>query len=378
MKSYYGDKTVLITGSAGTVGTEIVRQLVALAPKELRILDNNESALFFQGNEYRHAGRVIPYLGDVRDDQKLANVTRGVDIIFHLAAFKHVGFAEYNPFEAVQTNILGVKHVAQAAQINHVSRVIFASSDKAVNPTNVMGTSKLMGERIFTAANIFHNNGSQIFSSVRFGNVLGSRGSVVPIFAKQILSGATVTVTDARMTRFVMTVQEAANLLLEAPFIACGGEVLVTKMLAMRIIDLAHAMIELLTARTGMDPGSIPIKFVGAMPGEKLYEELMTEEEVGRTKELPTMFAILPALRGYYQKIEYNYQNLLPEVENRRPYISNLEIPMTIEEIKAYLEDYGILDEFLPPGKPYDLLYPAPDLDLETATQKSPRPVKLQ
>ena len=378
MKSYYGDKTVLITGAAGTVGTEIVRQLATLAPKELRILDNNESALFFQANEYRHAGRVIPCLGDIRDDQKLINVTRGVDIIFHLAAFKHVGFAEYNPFEAVQTNILGVKNVAQVAQVNHVSRVIFASSDKAVNPTNVMGTSKLMGERIFTAANIFHNNGGQIFSSVRFGNVLGSRGSVVPIFARQILSGATVTVTDLRMTRFVMTVQEAANLLLEAPLIACGGEVLVTKMLAMRIIDLAHAMIELLTARTGMDPGSIPIKFVGAMPGEKLYEELMTEEEVGRTKELPTMFAILPALRGFYQKIEYNYKNLLPEVENRRPYISNLEIPMTIEEIKAYLEDYGILDEFLPPDKRYDLLYAAPDLTLEGAAQKSPRPVKLQ
>jgi FlaA1/EpsC-like NDP-sugar epimerase len=378
MKSYYGDKTVLITGAAGTVGTEIVRQLAGLEPKELRILDNNESALFLQGNEYRHTSRVIPYLGDVRDEHKLINVTREVDIIFHLAAFKHVGFAEYNPFEAVQTNILGVKNVAQAAQVNHVSRVIFASSDKAVNPTNVMGTSKLMGERIFTAANIFHSNGGQIFSSVRFGNVLGSRGSVVPIFAKQILSGATVTVTDMRMTRFVMTVQEAANLLLEAPLIACGGEVLVTKMSAMRIIDLAHAMIELLTARTGMDPGNIPIKFVGAMPGEKLYEELMTEEEVGRTKELPTMFAILPALRGYYQKIEYHYQNLLPEVENRRPYISNLEIPMTIEEIKAYLEDYGILDEFLQPGKPYDLSYPVPDLALETATQKSRRPVKLQ
>jgi FlaA1/EpsC-like NDP-sugar epimerase len=378
MNNYYLNKTVLVTGAAGTVGREVVRRLVGFGPKELRILDNNESALFFQGNEYRHAGRVIPYLGDVRDEHKLINVTRGVDVLLHLAAFKHVALAEYNPFEAVQTNIVGVRNVAQAAQINHVPRAIFASSDKAVNPTNVMGTSKLMGERIFSAANIFRNNGSQIFSSVRFGNVLGSRGSVVPVFIKQILSGAAVTVTDVRMTRFVMTVQEAAKLLLEAPLIACGGEVLVAKMLAVRIIDLAHALIELLSARTGMNPKSVPVKFVGAMPGEKLYEELMTEEEVGRTKELPKMFAILPALRGFYQSIEYNYKNILPEVDHRRPYISNLETPMTIEEIKAFLENCGILDEFLSPGQPYDLPCPASDLTPEAATPKSSRQVKLQ
>jgi FlaA1/EpsC-like NDP-sugar epimerase len=304
---------------------------------------------------------VTPYLGDVRDEQKLINVTRGVDLIFHAAAFKHVSFAEYNPLEAVQTNINGVKNVVQAAMYNQVPRVIFTSSDKAVNPTNVMGTSKLMGERIITAANIVNNGRcNQIFSSVRFGNVLGSRGSVVPIFAQQILRREAVTVTDARMTRFVMTIQQAANLLLEAAIMACGGEVLVTKMLTMRIIDLAQAMIDLLTERTGQDPREISIKYIGAMPGEKLYEELMSQEEVGRTKELSYMFAILPAFRGLYQNINYHYNDVIMDEldeENWRPYISSLEIPMTQEEIKAYLAHYNILEEFIPAVQPAVLPY---------------------
>ena len=209
------------------------------------------------------------YLGDVRDPQKLINITKGVELIFHTAAFKHVSLSEYNPFDAVQTNITGVKNVVQAAMHNNVSRVIFTSSDKAVNPTNVMGTSKLMGERIITAANIVNNNGRQVFSSVRFGNVLGSRGSVVPIFAEQILRGEAVTITDERMTRFVMTIQEAAKLVLESAMLACGGEVLVTKMPVMRIIDLAQAMIDLLAPKAGRDPDEITFRYVGAMPGRK-------------------------------------------------------------------------------------------------------------
>jgi FlaA1/EpsC-like NDP-sugar epimerase len=378
MKEFYRDKTVLITGASGTVGRELVRQVAMLEPDELRLLDNNESSLFLQGNEYRHTGRVIPYLGDVRDEQKLLNVTRGVDLIFHLAALKHVSLAEYNPSDAVQTNILGVKNVVQAAQSNNVSRVIFASSDKAVNPTNVMGTTKLMGERIITAANILNSNGRQVFSSVRFGNVLGSRGSVVPIFAGQILAGEAVTITDARMTRFVMTMQEAAELMLEAAVIACGGEVLVTKMLTMRIIDLAQAMICLLAAKTGMNPKNIPVKYVGSMPGEKLYEELMSQEEVNRTKELPTMFAILPAMRNFYHKIEYTYQKMRPSMENERPYISNLEVPMTLEEIKVYLEKYGILDEFIPRSQTYDLPFHGHGVSRGAEAERAAKQVKLQ
>jgi len=343
MIDYIRGKVILVTGAAGTIGKELVCQLIKHEPREIRLMDNNESELFFLNNKYQSIGFVRSYLGDVRDEQKLVNITKKVDIVFHTAAFKHVILSEYNPFDAVQTNINGVKNLVQASMDNNVSRVIFTSSDKAVNPTNVMGTSKLMGERIVTAANIVNNNGHQVCSSVRFGNVLGSRGSVVPIFAKQILTGSPITITDARMTRFVMTVQEAAAMVLQSARLACGGEVFVTKMPVMRIVDLARAMIDLLAPRIGIDPEKIPIKYIGSQPGEKLYEELMSQEEVSRVNELPNMFVIFPALRAFYHKIDYRYPDMLPHKDNQRPYISSTEVPMTLEEIKAYLEDNHIL-----------------------------------
>jgi FlaA1/EpsC-like NDP-sugar epimerase len=349
MRKFYRDKIILVTGAAGTIGQELVHQLIKLQPGELRLMDNNESALFLIGNLYRETGLVTSYLGDVRDLQKLVNITKGVDLIFHAAAFKHVSLSEYNPFDAVQTNITGVKNVVQAAMHNNVSRMIFTSSDKAVNPTNVMGTSKLMGERIMTAANIVNNNGHQVFSSVRFGNVLGSQGSVMQIFAEQILYGEAVTITDERMTRFVMTIQEAAELLVESPLLACGGEVLVAKMPIMRITDLARAMIDLLAPQVGRDPDEISLRYIGAAPGEKLYEELMTQEESSRAKELPTMFAILPALRAFYRTIDYHYPVELPGGESQSPYISSMHEPMTVTEIKEVLTSRGVLENLITP-----------------------------
>jgi FlaA1/EpsC-like NDP-sugar epimerase len=234
----FKDKTVLVTGACGTVGAELVRQLVESPAAHVVCIDNNETELFFQVEHYRPTGKVSGHLADVRDREALSLRMRGVDIVLHAAALKHVGLCEDSPAQAIATNIQGTQNVIDAAQQNGVERVIFTSSDKAVNPTNVMGTSKLMGERLMTAAaettaNGLDNQarqGGTIFASTRFGNVLGSRGSVVPLFRRQVEAGGPITLTDRNMTRFIMTLKEAVRLVLESVWIARGGEVMITKM----------------------------------------------------------------------------------------------------------------------------------------------------
>jgi FlaA1/EpsC-like NDP-sugar epimerase len=179
-KGFFKDRRILITGGVGTVGRALLDKLLACSPREVRVLDNAETGLFMLAEELRDQAGLNCFLGDVRDPVKLESVMAGLDMVFHAAAFKHVVLSEYNPFEAVQTNILGVQNIVQQAIRAGVKRVIFTSSDKAANPTNVMGTSKLMGERLVTAANIVSSDPDRVFSSTRFGNVLGSRGSVVP------------------------------------------------------------------------------------------------------------------------------------------------------------------------------------------------------
>ena len=347
--SFLRDKSVLVTGGAGTVGRELLVQILNHRPREVRVVDNNESEIFFLQQELdKHPERVasdIPahcYLGDLRDANRLRLLMEGVDYVFHAAALKHVILCERSPFEAVQTNIMGVKNVIDAALANDVERVIFTSSDKAVNPTNVMGTSKLMGERLMTAANSMRQNGRTIFTSTRFGNVLGSRGSVVPIFERQIREGGPVTLTDTRMTRFVMTVAESCRLVLTAAEQARGGEVFVTKMPVVRIEDLAAVMIEMLAPRHGHDPAQIEMTEIGVKAGEKLYEELMSEEEIHRACELTEMFAVLPAFRSVYGTIEYTY----PGVVNTKvddPYVSGDNNAMSRDEIRIYLREHRIL-----------------------------------
>jgi FlaA1/EpsC-like NDP-sugar epimerase len=343
VESFYKGKRILITGAAGTVGSELVRLLSAMQPEELRLVDNNETGMFFLMEQYRNQN-VHCFLGDVRDLTKMERLSTGVDIIIHSAAFKHVILSEYNPYDVVQTNILGVENIIRAATATGVERVLFTSSDKAVNPTNVMGTSKLMGERLITAANTVRTGPMTIFSSTRFGNVLGSRGSVVPLFMKQIRAGGPVTVTDERMTRFIMTIEEAATLVLKSVVISRGGEVFVTKMPVVCIIDLAHAMIELLAPRYKVDPNNIQIEKIGSKPGEKLYEELMSDEERHRSAELKDMFVVTPAFKAIYQSIEYMYEDQVSDTIDK-PYISETEPTLSKEEIKQYLTTHRVLEQ---------------------------------
>lgn len=343
MSNSWRGLVVLITGVCGTIGRELLRQLVAFEPAEVIGIDNNETDVFFLSEAYREHSQVRLYLGDVRDRRKLMQVTEGVDVIIHTAALKHVILCEKSPRDPLQTNIIGTQNVIEAATENGVERVIFTSSDKAVNPTNVMGTSKLMGERLITAANALRRGAGPTFASTRFGNVLGSRGSVVPIFRQQIARGGPVTLTDMAMTRFVMTVTEAVRLVMDSVFMARGGEVFVTKMPVVRIVDLARVMIDALAAAYGYKARDIEVHTIGSKPGEKMYEELMSDEETRRTVELERYFSVIPAFKTIYKSISYDYEGVVSPTVSRA-YNSALEPAMSPQDVRAYLEAGRLLE----------------------------------
>lgn len=337
-------KRVAITGVCGTVGRELLAQVCRMELSEVIGLDNNESELFFVGEEFRGLSGARFSLGDVRDRDTLVRKLEGVDVVLHAAAFKHVTLCEESPRDAVKTNILGTQNVIDAALQNGVSRVVFTSSDKAVNPTSVMGTSKLMGERLMTAAHAVRRDDFPIFASTRFGNVLGSRGSVIPIFKKQIADGGPVTVTHPDMTRFIMTLKQAVALVLKSVFLAHGGEVFVTKMPVVRIPDLARAMIEELAPRYGFAPESIEVEIIGVKPGEKMYEELMNDEETRRTLELEDYFVVTPAFKSIYHPSSESYPGLIRDSLDE-PFNSANMTPMSSGELKAFLRLNRLLDD---------------------------------
>lgn len=305
---FYSGKRVVVTGAAGTVGSRLIRQLLQHPIAELRALDNHENGLFRLGEELKDERRFHPFMCDIRSASELNSLLKGMDYCFHTAALKHVPSSERAPFETVQTNIMGLQNLIQSALANGLQRVLLTSSDKAVNPTNVMGTTKLMGERLMTAANAtLHHTSSTVLTSTRFGNVLGSAGSFVPLFCGQIARGGPVTLTDRAMTRFVMTLDESVRLVLKSIELACGGEVFVTKMPVVRISDVAEELVDLVAPVYGRNPAKVEIHEIGPRPGEKLFEELTSDEEMRRTVDIEELFAVLPAFRNIYDRIDYAY-----------------------------------------------------------------------
>jgi len=282
------NKTVLVTGGTGSIGSEIVRQLLKDEVAQVRVYSRDEHKQYELKRELDDP-RVRYLIGDVRDKERLDFAFRGVDVCFHAAALKHVPICEYNPFEAVKTNVVGTQNVIEVSIKNNLEKVVFVSTDKAVAPESVLGASKLMAERLVTAANVMRGSSKTKFASVRFGNVLNSRGSVVPLWRSQIEKGGPVTITDKRATRFFMEIPQAVRLIFDAAGLMKGGEIFVLKMPKRPIVEFAQEIIE-----THAGGKKIELAFVGLRPGERLDEALLTGDEFTHTVETDQMYIVLP------------------------------------------------------------------------------------
>ncbi len=280
-------RSILITGGTGSFGKQFIKTVLKrFKPKRLAIYSRDELKQYEMQQELdpREHRCLRYFIGDVRDRSRLTMALNGIDTVIHAAALKHVPIAEYNPTECIHTNVMGAENVVLAAIAAGVERVVALSTDKAVNPINLYGASKLASDKIFTAANALSGDAGTIFSVVRYGNVVGSRGSVVPLFQKLVRNGAKeIPITDARMTRFWVTLQQGVDFVLSCLATMRGGEVYVPKIPSMKMTDLAQALA----------PG-LPHKIIGIRPGEKLHEVMITEDHARNTVEFPDRFVIEP------------------------------------------------------------------------------------
>lgn len=305
-------KDILVTGGCGSIGSRLVQKILAEDPSVVRVFDNNEEALFTLQKELGDDAPVRYLLGDIRDQDRLELAVEDIDIVFHAAALKHVTLNEYNPFETVQTNVNGTQNLIRAALEEEIESFVGVSTDKASNPTSVMGATKLLSERLIIAANTYKGSRDTRFGCVRFGNVLGSSGSVVPLFLNQIREGGPVTVTDPEMTRFIMPIDEAADLVVEAHDRMTSGEVFVLKMPTFRVGTLAEAMVEEYASKFGYTSGEIEIDVIGARPGERVHEKLISMDESAQARELEDMYVILPQIDvSGYEEVNYSQADLV-------------------------------------------------------------------
>jgi UDP-N-acetylglucosamine 4,6-dehydratase/5-epimerase len=282
----FNGKSILITGGTGSFGKSFVRRILAdFQPKRLVVFSRDELKQFEMAQDFNHP-ELRYFIGDVRDRDRLMQAMRGIDIVVHAAALKQVPAAEYNPFEAVKTNILGAQNVIEAAIANRVHRVVALSTDKAANPINLYGATKLASDKLFVAANNLAGGDDVRFSVVRYGNVVGSRGSVLPFFRKLLAEGVTkLPITDARMTRFWITLDDGVDLVFKAFQRMRGGEIFVPKIPSVRVVDLAESLA----------PG-MPLEIIGIRPGEKLHEIMCPADDSHLTLEFSKHFVLCPSI----------------------------------------------------------------------------------
>ena len=326
-------KNILITGGTGSIGLGIVKQLTKYRPKEIRILSNDENSIV---ESIENLGKNSIYkfmVGDVRDKDRLNLAIRDIDIVYHAAAMKHIDICEHNPFDAVKTNVVGTSNILEASIIEGVKKFIFISTDKATNPTSTLGGSKLLAERLTLDASTYVKKGGTEFAIVRFGNVIGSRGSVFQIFQNQIKMKKPLTVTDKRMTRFIMSISEASSMILKVTKTMKDGETFVLKMPSVRIEDLAKGMLHVYGARFPIYRNTSPVKISKSRERERFHEFLITNEELPFCHSNNDMYKISKTVNGKKLSMKEFSSETAPRISQSKLYKTINEL---IDEYISY------------------------------------------
>jgi FlaA1/EpsC-like NDP-sugar epimerase len=327
------NKKILITGGTGTIGKALLNRLLKYDVEKVYILSRDEQKQDAELQFYKKNSKVNFIIGDVRNFESINSALRGIDIVFHTAAMKIVGICENNPYEAFLTNVIGTQNIIKSASLNRVKKVIFTSSDKAANPTTVMGVGKLYSERLMSQANYINGNNT-IFTVVRFGNVLGSRGCVLDLFKSQINEQDYVTVTHREMTRFMATIEDSVDMLIKAAEDSMGGEIFIKKMPSVRIMDFAEVLIEYLAPIALKNPKDIRIEITEKQQSEKLFEELITLHEAERALEFDDYYCIYPTIGNIKSNINI--------IENGKPVLEEISSKTSKQLTKQELLDFLI------------------------------------
>jgi len=334
MSSLLKGKNILVTGGSGSIGKEIVRKSLSDGASFVRVFSNDENGLY--ETELELSGKNIEYvIGDIRNPDTVNSIVKDIDIVFHTSALKHVDRCELNPYEAVTVNTIGAYNICKSSMRESVSKVINISTDKAVNPIGVLGATKLLSEKLISAES-FHNKSKTIFSSVRFGNVLQTRGSIIPRIENQIKQGGPITLTDKKMKRFFMTKNQSVELILKAAEYAKGGETFVLKMPLILLDDLFDVMKEVIAPTYNLNPSKIKTKIIGIRPGEKITEYLLTDFELENVLETNDFF-IIPSM--FNSSTPKKYRNA-KKPKNIKNYFESLKPINKLEIKKMLLEIY--------------------------------------